>query len=112
LRPEDFEIIPEMAATIGRLLARLDESSPPLVGIDAQARSSLARAQQDLEETDANYDRGPRDWPRVEASFQTAADRLAKASDPCITTAWLGLGRARYQRGRRDDTLTALIEAL
>jgi tetratricopeptide (TPR) repeat protein len=39
--------------------------------------------------------------------------RPAKAGDPCVSTAWLGLGRAtRYQRGRRDDTLTALIEAL
>jgi tetratricopeptide (TPR) repeat protein len=113
LRADDFETIPDMAATIGRLLARLDVPSPPLTGIDAQARSSLARAQEDLEETDANYDRGPHDWPRVEAALQTAADRLAKAGDPCVSIAWLGLGRAtRYQRGRRDDTLTMLIEAL
>ena len=113
LRAEDFEIIPDMAATLGRLLARLDEPSPLLNGIDAQARSSLARAQQDVEETDVSYDRDPHDWPRVEAVFQTAADRLAKAGDPCVSAAWLGVGRAiRYQRGRRDDTLTALIEAL
>jgi len=113
LRAEDFEIIPDMAATIGPLLARLDEPSPPLTGIDAQARASLARAQEDLEETDAHYDRGPADWPRVEAAFQSVTDRLAKAGDPCVSTAWLGLGRAtKYQRGRRDDTLTALIEAL
>lgn len=113
LRAEDFEIIPDMAATIGRLLARLDEPSPPLTGIDAQARSSLARAQEDLEETDANYDRDPGDWLRVEAAFKSVADRLARAGDPCVSTAWLGLGRAtRYQRGHRDETLTALIEAL
>ena len=113
LRAEDFEVIPDMAATIRRLLARLDKPSPPLTGVDAQARSSLARAQEDLEETDANYDRSPGDWPRVEAAFQSVAARLVKAGDPCASTAWLGLGRAtRYQRGRRDDTLTALIEAL
>jgi hypothetical protein len=113
LRPEDFEAAPEMAATIGRLLARLDQPSPLLAGIDASARSALALAQQDLKETDANYDRSPRDWPRVETAFQTAAGRLARASDPHVSAAWLGLGRAtRHQRGRRDDTLTAVIEAL
>ena len=113
LRAEDFETIPDMAATIGRLLARLDKPSQPLTGVDAQARSSLARAQEDLEETDANYDRGPGDWPRVEAAFQSVAARLARAGDPYVSAAWLGLGRAtRYQRGRRDDTLSALIEAL
>jgi tetratricopeptide (TPR) repeat protein len=113
LRAEDFETLPNMAATIGRLLARLDEPAPPLPGIDAQARSSLVRAQQDLEETDAKYDRSPSDWPRVEAAFQKVAARLAKARDPYVSAAWLGLGRAtRYQRGRRDDALSALIEAL
>jgi hypothetical protein len=113
LRAEDFETIPNMAATIGRLLARLDEPSPPLTGVDAQARSSLARAQKDLEETDANYHRSPSDWPRVEAALHSVADRLARAGDPYVSAAWLGLGRAtRYQRGRRDDTLSALIEAL
>ena len=41
------------------------------------------------------------------------AVRLARAGDPFVSAAWLGLGRtARYQRGRRDDTLSALIEAL
>jgi hypothetical protein len=101
------------AFSVGRLLARLDEPSPPLTGIDSQARSSLARAQEELEETDANYDRSPADWPRVEAAFQSVADRLAKAGDPCVSTAWLGLARAtKYQRGHRDDTLTALVESL
>jgi len=113
LREEDFETIPDMAATIRRLLARLDEQSPPLSGADVQAQSSLALAQKDLEETDANYDRAPGDWPRVEAALRAAADRLAKAGDPRVSDAWLGLGRAtRYQRGRRDDALTALIEAV
>jgi tetratricopeptide (TPR) repeat protein len=113
LRVEDLDTMPDMAATIGRLLARLDKRAPPLTGNDPQARSSLARAEADLEETDANYDRGPRDWQRVEAEFRAATDRLANAGDPFVSTAWLGLGRAtRYQRGRRDDTLTALIEAL
>lgn len=113
LRADDLETIPDMAAVIGRLLARLDEPSPPLHGVDAQARASLAVAQKDLEETDDNYDRALGDWPRVEAALRAAADRLAKTGDPLVSDAWLGLGRAtRYQRGRRDDTLTALIEAL
>jgi tetratricopeptide (TPR) repeat protein len=113
LRAEDFEIIPEMAATISRLLARLNEPSPTLTGLETRARTALAAALEDLEETDANFDRAPGDWPRVEAALGRLAERLAKARDPFASTAWLGLARAtRYQRGRRDDTLTALIEAL
>ena len=113
LRAEDFAVVPDMAATIRRLLARLDEPSPPLSGVDRQARSSLTQAQEDLEETDANRDRGPGDWPRVEAALHRVADQLVKAGDPYASTAWLALGRAiRYQRGRRDDALAALIEAL
>jgi tetratricopeptide (TPR) repeat protein len=113
LRAEDFEVIPETAVTIMRLLIRLNEPRPALTGVDTQARAALAGALQDLEETDANFDRGPDDWPRVEAALRRLAERLAKADDPFASTAWLGLAKAtRYQRGRRDDTLTALIEAL
>jgi hypothetical protein len=43
LRPEAFEAVPDMAATIGRLLARFDEPSPHLTGGDAEARLALVR---------------------------------------------------------------------
>ena len=113
LRARDFETIPDIAATIGPMLARLDQPPPLLTGIDGEARVSLARAQQDLEETEANYERGPDDWPRVEAALQSVAARLARAGDPYVSQAWLALGcSTRYQRGRRDDTLSSLIEAL
>jgi len=102
-----------MAATIGRLLARFDEPSPHLTGGDAEARSALVRVDGEREEIDANYDRSPGDWPRVEDALRSLADRLATAGDPSVSDAWLSVARAtRYQRGRRDDTLSALIEAL
>jgi len=102
-----------MAATIGRLLARFDEPSPHLTGGDAEARLALVRVDGEREEIDANYDRSPGDWPRVEDALRSLADRLATAGDPSVSDAWLSVARAtRYQRGRRDDTLSALIEAL
>jgi hypothetical protein len=54
LRPEAFETVPDMAATIGRLLVRLDEPSPHLTGGDAEARSALVRVDGEREEIDAN----------------------------------------------------------
>jgi tetratricopeptide (TPR) repeat protein len=113
LRPEAFETVPDMAATIGRLLARLDEPSPHLTGGDADARSALVRVDEEREVIDANYDRSPGDWPRVEDALRSLAGRLATVGDPSASDAWLSVARAtRYQRGRRDDTLSALIEAL
>lgn len=113
LRAEAFETVPDMATTIGRLLARLDEPKPYLTGADQLARSALIAAEQDRAETEGNYDRGPGDWPRVEREFRRLVPQLTKANDPWVSPAWLGVGRAtRYQGGRRDDALTALVEAL
>ncbi len=113
LRPEVFEIVSDMAAVIGRLLHRLDEPAPHLTGTDQHARSALLAAEKDRAETEGNYDRRPGDWPRVERAFRSLVSSLTKAQDPWVSVAWLGVGRAtRYQRGRRDDALTALIEAL
>jgi hypothetical protein len=51
--------------------------------------------------------------PRVEDALRSLAGRLATAGDPFTSDAWLSVARAtRYQCGRRDDTLSALIEAL
>ena len=113
LQPEAFEIVPDMAATTNRLLARLDQPAPHLTGADQRARSGLPAAEQDRAETEGNHDREPGDWPRVERAFRRLASQFAKAHDPWVAAAWLGVGRAtRYQRGRRDDALTALVEAL
>jgi len=102
-----------MAATIMRLLARLDEPSPHLGGGDAQARLTLARIEEERQEIDASYNRHPRDLRRMEGALRTVASRLAAAGDSSTSSAWLSLARAtRYQSGRRDDTLSALIEAL
>lgn len=113
LRPEVFDAPPEMAVTVMRLLVRLDERPPVLTGGDSPARSALAGLEEQRQEIDANYDRDPGDLPRVEHALRGMAERLSRARDPSASAAWLSVARAvRYQRGRRDDTLIALIEAL
>ena len=113
VNPAAFEILPDLDATIWRLLPRLDEPAPPLAGRDPQARVALAEAEAARAETDANYERAPGDWPRVEQALRYAAGRLGRAQDPQVAAAWLAAARStRYQKGRRDDTLTAFIEAL
>lgn len=108
-----FETIPGMAATIMCLLARLDEPPPIINGCEQSARMELEKKDQERQEIDADYSRDPDDLPRVEHALRRVAKRLAKASDPCASAAWLSVARAtRYQGGRRDDTLSALIEAL
>lgn len=49
----------------------------------------------------------------MEHEFRRVAGQLANDRDPLVSAAWLGVGRStRYQKGRRDDTLQAFIEAL
>ena len=113
LPPEAFETVPEMAATITRQLHSLDEPAPLMTGTDQQARSALALAEERRAEVDGNYDRGPGDWPQVEWSFREVAAQLTRARDPMASEAWLGASRSiRYQKGRRDDTLAAIVGAL
>jgi tetratricopeptide (TPR) repeat protein len=102
-----------MASTTIRLLARLYEPPPVLNGDESLTRMQFVKVEQERQEIDANYDRDPDDLPRVEHALRGLAERLAKAGDPSASAAWLSVARAvRYQRGRRDDTLSALIEAL
>jgi tetratricopeptide (TPR) repeat protein len=113
LHPDVIQTMPDMAASISRLMPRLDEAVPHLNGADMQARAALAAAERQREETEANYDREASDWPRLEKTFRGLARNLATAGDPLVSAAWLGVGRStRYQRGRRDDALAAFVEAL
>ena len=74
---------------------------------------ALARLEAERNEIDADRDHRPRDLRRLEGALRKLADRLAAAGDPSASNAWLSLARTtRYQSGRRDDTLSALIEAL
>jgi tetratricopeptide (TPR) repeat protein len=110
---EAFEVVPDLDAAIGRLIGRLDEPTPVLVGVSEEARVGLAAAEDARAATEADFDRGSEAWPRVEREFRQLADQLASARDPLVSVAWLGAGRStRYQKGRRDDTLRAFIEAL
>jgi hypothetical protein len=113
LPPSVFEIIPEMAATLIRLLNSLDEPVPRLDGRDQQARSALAVAEERRTEVEANPGREPGEWPEVERILRPIAFQLTQACDPAASQAWLATARAtRYQKGRRDDTLAALMQAL
>lgn len=113
LRPEVFDASPEMAVAVTRLLVRLDAPPPALTACDCPARSALTGLEEQRQEIEANYDRDPDDLPRVEHALRGLAEQLSRARDPSASAAWLSVARAvRYQRGRRDDTLAALIEAL
>jgi tetratricopeptide (TPR) repeat protein len=113
MNPGAFEALPDLDASIWRLLPRLDMPALPLAGYDPQARAALTEAEAARAETEANYQRAPEDWPRVEKAFRRAAERLGRAEDSQVAAAWLGVARStRYQKGRRDDTLAAFVEAL
>jgi len=110
---EAFRIAPHLDVVLGRLIDRLDQPVPMLSGVSERARAALAAAESARVRTEADYDRGPRAWQRVEHEFRRAAGQLADGRDPLVSAAWLGVGRStRYQKGRRDDTLQAFIEAL
>lgn len=113
--PEAFETVPDLAATVGRLLDRLDRPPPLLRGIDTRARAALAAAEAVRAEVDAtpSYERPARAWRRVEQDFRDSARMLEHAGDPMVGEAWLGIARAtRYQRDRRDDVVAAFVTAL
>jgi len=115
LAPEALETIPAMARTLARLLLRLDQPMPILNGADINARASLCDAEQIYEHVDNINDWGDRTaaWPAAEQAFGVAADKLRRSRDPLLAAALLGLARSiRYQRGRRDDTLAAYVEAI
>jgi tetratricopeptide (TPR) repeat protein len=110
---EAFQVVPDLDAAIGRLIGRLDEPAPVLDGVNEDARAALAAAEDSWARTEAEFDRGPQAWQRVEREFRQVISQLTDARDPLVSTAWLGAGRStRYQKGRRDDTLRAFIEVL
>lgn len=113
--PSVFETIPDLAATLGRLLYRLDEPPPSLQGADTRARAALNTAEAVRVDVDAtpSYERPARAWRRVEQDFRDVARMLEHAGDPLVGDAWLGVARAtRYQRDRRDDVVAAFVTAL
>lgn len=110
---EAFRIAPHFDAVLDRLIDRLDQPVPVLGGVSERARAALAAAESARVSTEADYDRGRRAWQQVEREFRRVAGQLANDRDPLVSAAWLGVGRStRYQKGRRDDTLQAFIEAL
>ncbi|GIG71141.1 hypothetical protein [Phytomonospora endophytica] len=113
LSPELFGSSTTIAAVLDGLLHRLDQPQPYLSGLHPAARAALEVAERSCEEVDADYDRSPKAWPRLERNVRGILDELIKASDPWISRAWLALARTtRYQKGRRDDTLRAYVESV
>lgn len=110
LPPETFGSFTDVVET---LMRRLDQPPPHLTGHDPAARAALEAAEDTREEIDADWGRDPQAWPRLEQTVCGILDDLVRARDPWTGRAWLTLARTRrYQKGRRDDTLRAYIEAM
>jgi hypothetical protein len=113
LSAELFDTTPDLARVLGGLLHCLDVPVPPHTEPEADGLLLLAEAQEACQRAGDDFDRGPRTWPRVEQAFRLAAGALSAKAGPAASRAWLGIAHARrFQRGRRDDTLIAYVEAL
>lgn len=113
LAPDAFKPIPEIDRAIQQHMRRLDTAAPAMTGCGAAARSLLAAAEAQRSEADAGYERGATRWPQVERAFLQAIGQLELARDPLVADAWAGLARSvRYQKGRRDDRITAAVTSL
>ncbi|MEV4470634.1 HIRAN domain-containing protein [Nonomuraea sp. NPDC049504] len=95
LPAEAFETVPELAATLIGLLAKLREPAPQLTGVHVEARRKLGA------------------WRSAESSLRSIIGQFAAAGDPTIAEACSLLAQTlRYQPGHRDETLTAYVDAL
>lgn len=113
LLPEVFDHVPNLDQVLLRMLRKLDQPEPVTSGCDPQARERLADAEALREATDADRDRSPGAWKRVERALRDAAGRLEAAGDPMASGAWTEIARSvRYQKGRRDDWMAAAVTAL
>ena len=113
LAPDAFKPIPEIDRVIQQHMRRLDTAAPAMTGCDTAARSLLAAAEAQRSEADADYEHGATRWPQVERAFLQAIRQLEHARDPLVADAWAGLARSvRYQKGRRDDRITAAVTSL
>ena len=65
-------------------------------------------------QADAQYGgAAPGRWTQAERAFRQAIVQLEQARDPLLAEAWAGLARSvRYQKGRRDDCITAAVTSL
>ncbi|MGI8335989.1 DUF4429 domain-containing protein [Actinomadura scrupuli] len=110
-----FSHEPELARVVDTLLGRLDHSSPSLQGRHDAARQTLAAAEADCAAaSDARSDeRAASTWPSLERTLKQIVNQMERAADPDVAAAWLTLARCtRFQKGKRDDTLTAYINCL
>jgi hypothetical protein len=113
LPPEAFDHVPELDRIIQQHLRRLDVAAPAMTGCDPDARSLLAAAEAQRSQAEADYGRSATRWPEVERAFLHVIPRLEEARDPLVADGWAGLAcSVRYQKGRRDDWLTAAVTAL
>jgi hypothetical protein len=100
-----FDTVPDLDCAIQRFLV-LDRPVAVLTGIDHSGRPQLAAAEDQHETVDADYNREPGSWPRVEQMFLRAAAHLEQAGDPLTSAAWAGVAKSRrYQKGGREDRI-------
>jgi hypothetical protein len=113
LAPDVFTPIPEPDRVIQQHMPRLDTAAPAMTGCDISARRLLAAAEAQRSQADAEYEHGATRWPEAERAFLQAIRQLEHARDPLVADAWAGLARSvRYQKGRRDDRITAAVTSL
>jgi hypothetical protein len=91
----------------------LNTPAPAMTGCDTAARSMPAAADAQRSRADAEYEPSATRWPEAERAFLQAIRQLEHARDPLVADAWAGLARSvRYQKGRRDDRITAAVTSL
>ncbi|MEU0723132.1 HIRAN domain-containing protein [Streptomyces sp. NPDC006140] len=106
----------EFASTADRLTREIlagPSSARPITREDSKGRQQLQKAEAASVKAWAEADRDPRTLVHIEGMFRAALKRMSASGDPEIGRAWLGLARSlRYQKGRRDEVLTAFLTAL
>jgi len=108
-----FDWAPVSARVIRRGLSMLDRPAPALTGADPSARTMLAAAEERRARVDADFGHSADAWPVTEQAFLAAARHLEAVGDPRVADAWVGVARSvRFQKGRRDDRITAACTAL
>lgn len=113
LSPHVFDHIPDLDQVLMRTLRILDLLRPLANGCDLAAREKLVAAEALRLAIDADWECKPDTWPHAEHAFRDVARELESAGDPLVSDAWTGVAQSvRYQKGRRNDWISAAVAAL
>ena len=113
LTAEDFGHQTPLSITLRALLPSLRAGTPVADGVDPRTRAELNDVERCRQLVEADWERAPDAYVKLERRFRAVAGLLDEARDAAAALAWLGVARSvRYQRGRREDTLAAFAEAI